>query len=157
MKLYEIDEQIDRLLDMQWQNDLSDEEIEDTLNSLLMDKYDKCVNVSLFIKNLEKDITAFTEEEKKLNARRKSMEKKVDWLKNYLSSSLQGEKIDDPRVRVSYGRSRCVVIDNEAALPSRFLVPQEPKIDKTAIREAIKSGETVEGAHIEESEHIIIK
>lgn len=154
MKLYEIDKQIDHLLDMQWQNDLPDEDIKDTLDSLLMDKYDKCVNVALAIKNLKKDIDIFAEEEKRLNSRRKSMEKKLTWLKNYLSSSLQGEKIDDARVMVYYGSSEELIVDKA---PPEFLIPQEPKVDKVAIKKALKEGQEIEGVRLEKKEHIVVK
>lgn len=156
MKLYEIDEQIDRLLEMQWDNGLSDEDIQDTLNSLLMDKYDKCVNVSLAIKNLKKSIEVFEAEEKRLNARRKSMEKKVEWLKGYLASSLQGEQIDDPRVRVYYGTSNELVIDTEN-IPEEYVIHQEPKIDKARMKADVKNGREIDGVHIEEKKYIVVK
>ena len=158
MKLYEINEEIEKLLDMQWEENLSDEDIKDTLDSLLMDKHDKCVNVALAIKNYKKDIEKFKEEEERLNARRRSMTKKMDWLKNYLTSFLNGEKIDDdPRVQVYYGSSEELIVDNPSALPSAFLIPQDVKIDKARIKKAIKDGQNIEGVHIEKKEHIVVR
>ena len=62
MKLYEIDQRIDNILFMQDEEGWSDDDIRDTLESLMMDKYEKCVSVALAIKNMEKDIEAFKKE-----------------------------------------------------------------------------------------------
>ena len=37
------------------------------------------------------------------------------------------------------------IINDEAAIPARFWKPQPPKLDKTAINQAVKDGETIEG------------
>lgn len=37
------------------------------------------------------------------------------------------------------------LVSDEAAIPSRFWKPQAPKLDKTAINQAVKDGETVPG------------
>jgi hypothetical protein len=37
------------------------------------------------------------------------------------------------------------LVSDEAAIPSRFWKPQPPKLDKTAINQAVKDGETVPG------------
>lgn len=158
MRLYEIDESIQKLLDMQYENNLTDEEIQDTLNALLMDKHDKCVNVALAIKNLKKDIDKFKEEEDRLSKRRKSMDNQLSWLKEYLACSLNGEKLqDDPRVSVHWSKSKQVIIDDPSALPSAYLIPQDDKIDKVGIKEAIEKGANIEGAHIAEKEFVVVK
>ena len=43
-------------------------------------------------------------------------------------------------------------------IPDRFLIPQDPQIDKKAIKEALKAGEDLEGiAHLEQTESLRIK
>ena len=37
------------------------------------------------------------------------------------------------------------IVSDEAAIPARFWKPQPPKLDKTAINQAVKDGETIEG------------
>lgn len=158
MKLYEIDNQIQHLLDMQWEQDLSDEDIKDTLEHLLMDKHDKCVNIALALKNLKKDIEAFKAEEERLNKKRRSMEKQTEWLKNYLAFSLNGEKIeDDPRVSVRYGTSKELIIDSPSFVPEQYLIKQEPKVDKKGLKEAIQNGETYQGIRIQENKYLVVK
>lgn len=157
MKLYEIDMEIDRLIGMSSDEDISYEDIKDTLDALVMDKYDKCVNVALKIKELLSDAERFKNEEEKINRRRRQIERKSEWLKNYLAVSLRGEKIDnDPRVKVGYRHSTAVKIDDASLLPNEFIVvrPVELRPDKDAIKKALLSGEDVQGAHLEEKCHI---
>ena len=43
-------------------------------------------------------------------------------------------------------------------IPDRFLIPQDPQIDKKAIKEALKNGENLEGlAHLEQTESLRIR
>ena len=160
MKLYEIDQRIDNILFMQDEEGWSDDDIRDTLESLMMDKYEKCVSVALAIKNMEKDIEAFKKEEEILRRRKNALDKKVSWLKEYLSGSLAREEIkNDPRVRVSYRSSEKVVIDDIEMVPEKFLhyKPLKPEVAKQDIKEAIKSGEDVPGAMLISCSNIQIK
>lgn len=38
------------------------------------------------------------------------------------------------------------VINDEAVMPARFFVPQDPRLDRKALTEALRNGEQVEGA-----------
>ena len=42
-------------------------------------------------------------------------------------------------------------------IPEEFLIAQEPKIDKTAIKKKLKSGETVKGAELIENEFLRVR
>lgn len=44
-----------------------------------------------------------------------------------------------------------VYIDNEKAIPERFLVAQEPKLNRRGILKALKANEAVPGAHLNTS------
>ncbi len=160
MTLYEIDNRISDVLRMKEEQRLSDDDIRDTLEALIMDKHDKCVNVALCIKNLMQDIEAFKKEENRLEARRESMERHVKWLKQYLTVSLNGATIeDDPRVRVTYRPSESVEIDNSDLIPDEFMqMPVlKPKPSKADIKEALQSGLDVPGVHLEWHPNIQIK
>lgn len=157
MTLYEIDMEIERLIVMSEDAGMYYEDIKDTLDALNMDKHDKCVNVALKIKELISDAERFKKEEENICRRRKAIEKKCEWLKNYLGISLRGEKIeDDPRVRVSYRHSSVVEIEDEDLIPQEYFVvrPVEMRPDKDAIKRALNSGCEVRGAHLAERCHI---
>ena len=50
-----------------------------------------------------------------------------------------------------------VVIDRETSIPPEFLIPQDPKIDKKAIKAAIDRGDDITFAHLEQGESLIIR
>ena len=82
-------------------------------------------------------------------------------MKNTLAITCQGlgfEKINGLTAAISFRKSEQTIIDNAKLLPSEFVkekVTYAP--DKTAIKNAIKAGQDVPGAHIETVNNIQIK
>ena len=118
------------------------------------------------IKALEKELKTVQKEADKLTARKKSLENKIDGLKNWLLYALNGEKLKTPRCNVYQTHSQKVVIDDEKALidmfmssPSgeKFLRMKDPEIDKTALKDSMKQGYEYKFAHLEETESVVIK
>lgn len=70
------------------------DEMQEMANNLNVEIEEKCDNYAKMIKNLEADVEAFKNQEKKFNEKRKSAENKVKWLKQNLQASmeLQGRK-----------------------------------------------------------------
>ena len=128
----------------------------DELEALQMEHDAKVENIGLWIKNLRAESEAIKEEAKKLTARAKVAENKAERLKDYLTECLAGEKFSTPRLNISYRKSQAVNITDTLALPERFKVV-DVKPDKTAIKNAIKAGEVVTGAELEERTSTIIK
>ena len=58
MTLYEIDQQINEFLIFAQEQELTEDEIKDTLNSLVMDRVDKIDNIACYYKNLLSDVEA---------------------------------------------------------------------------------------------------
>ena len=52
---------------------------------------------------------------------------------------------------------KTVVIDHATCIPPEFLIPQDPKIDKKAIKAAIDRGDDIKFAHLEQGESLIIR
>lgn len=77
-------------------------------------------------------------------------------LQSYLFSALEGEKFKTTRASVSYRKSQKVIVDDYTLLPSSF-VSYEPKVDKTMLKLALKNGEEIDGAKLEENLSIVIK
>ena len=157
MTLYEIDKQIGELLIFAAEQELTEDEIKDTLNSLVMDRVDKIDNIACYYKNLLSDVEALKAEENKLADRRKAKENKAEGLKRYLSSILEGQRFETARVKVSFRKSDRVAIDDPTKLSEDYLRYSEPTADKTAIKEALKAGKEVAGAHLEQNLSMTIK
>ena len=156
MTLYEIDRQI--LNAIEYGCDPETGEIIDAaaLDALEMAKEEKTENIILLIKDLTAENKAISEEEQALAKRRRAGENRVEWLKNYLMASLEGEKFKTPRCSASYRKTASVSIIDESAIPSEYIrTKTEP--NKMAIKDALKAGETVPGATLEDRVSLIIK
>ena len=88
MHLYEYTEQYKQALTTLNDSDLPIEAIQDTLEGMKGEIKLKGKDVGAFIKNLEEDATAIKEAEKKMMARRKAIEAKTEWLRNYLVNNM---------------------------------------------------------------------
>lgn len=160
MKLYEINEQLENLLMIGDEyvdtttGEVLTKEIVDELNMAKEEKIEGCI---LFVKNMNAEAAAIKEEIDKLTARMKTCKNKAEWCKEYVQNFLDGEKFKTAKVQVSYGKSVAVEIDIDAEDLPREFVTVEYKPDKKAIKDALQSGVTVEGARIVEKRTMRIK
>lgn len=132
----------------------------EALDALQMERADKIESICCIIKNnaaLADDIKA---EEKMLSARRKAAENSVDRLKAYLSQSLNGEKFETAKAKVSFRKNppSAEIID-ASKLTSEYMreIPAKYEPDKTKIKEALKAGKAVEGAELRQTVSCYVK
>lgn len=151
--LYEIDAAILSCVDLETGEILDEEQ----LAALQMEREQKIEGVALWYKNLCSDAAAYKAEKDAFAAKERAAKMQADRLKQWLADALQVEKFKTPRVGVSFRKSSSVVVDDVLNLPPRFVKFKEPEADKLAIAAAIKEGEEVSGAHIENRQSIIIK
>lgn len=150
--LYEIEQSILDCIDMET-GEIIDKQRLDELN---LDKERKLENVALWVKNLNSDIEDYKAEKQIFEKKIKATNDKIEWLKNYLTNSLNGSKFKTARVSVSYRNSERVVVEDATQLPATF-ISFEPKIDKRSLKEALKNGEELAGAHLEQCSNIQIR
>lgn len=141
---FEIDEETGEIINM------------DKLDEITMARDEKIENIALWIKNLDAEATAIREEEKNLAERRRSKEKKIESLKKYLASVLEGQKFESARTKISYRKSEIVVADDMLKIPEKYW-RVKTELDKTAVKSAIRGGNLVEGCHLEENQTMQIK
>ena len=158
MSIYEIDDSIMSLVDMET-GEIEDEKRYDELQ---MERTQKVENIGLLLKNTVAEAKAIKEEEQALAARRKTAENKVERLKNLLAYALHGEKFSTPKLKVSYRKSRVVNIDPHfiewaESNADDLLTYSEPKVNKTAVRDAIDSGRDIKFATIETKQNMQVK
>lgn len=140
-----------------------DPETGELLNVLEWDKLnmayeEKVENIACFIKNLTSDIADFKAEEANLAARRKTLERKAEFLKRLLLDNMDGQKFSTVKCAVSFRKSEAVQVDDVNHIPAEMLrikTTYEP--DKTAIKAAIKSGREINGCKLVENTSIQIK
>lgn len=96
---------------------------------------------------------------KRLERRRDGIKRHAKSLEDYIINAMttaNRDKIKGKYAVVVLRSAKKTVIDDVALLEDRFIrFKKEP--DKTAIKEAIKNGEVVEGARVEESNYLQIK
>lgn len=163
MTLYEIDKNIETLV-----NAVDPETGEitvdnDALDALLMERDAKIENIACYIKNLAAEAKAIKEEETALSARRKTTEKKVERLKDYLTYALQGEKFQTAKCAVSFRKSSAVEVDDcfaewaQTSGNEELLRYKEPEVNKTAVKERLTGGEEFDFARLVQNVSISIK
>lgn len=158
MSIYEIDDAITSLVDMET-GEIEDEK---RFDELQMERSKKVENIGLLLKNTVAEAKAIKEEEQALSARRKTAENKAERLKNLLAYALHGEKFSTPKLKVSYRKSRVVNIDPQfiewaESNADDLLTHSEPKVNKTAVRDAIDSGRDIKFATIETKQNMQVK
>jgi len=161
MRLYEINAELDALLE---QVDPETGELNcdlDALEGLMIAREEKLEGLALAAKNYEAEAKMIREEEKTLAERRKRLENKAARAEAFLSEQLQGEKFQTARVAVNYRTSKSVYLHPEfmewALKNNRYLRYKDPEPDKTAIANAIKAGESMPYAELIENRTMTIK
>ena len=141
--------------------ELPQQAIADTLESLSGDVEHKALNIAAYYKNLQAEIADMKEYETDMRLRRRRLEHHADKLKTYLKENIERcgiTKIKGQEFSISIRKNPpSVIIDDERVLPNDYISRIEIHPDKTKIKAAIQSGETIEGAHIENSTSLIIR
>lgn len=150
-------------------NDLTDPELDlplevvnDTLEALGDEMETKAINVTKFMRNMEATAIAIKSAEAAMAKRRKSLETRIKWMKDYLKGSMEHTgitKIECPYFKLSIQKnpvSVCIV--NEAEIPVQFKEQVISwKVDKTAIKNAIKSGDSISGVKLVNGTRLAIR
>ena len=157
MNLYELSITFQEVQNME----LDPEVMQDTLDSIEGAIENKAENIAKLIRNLESDVSAYKEEEDRLKTKRQATENKVKWLKTYLEDNMKltgKTKFKSGMFNFSIQKNPASVnIIDERIIPEEFLIPQLPKIDKTALKDVLKNGVEVPGAELKQTEGLRIR
>lgn len=157
MNLYELSLAFQEVQNM----DLDPEVMKDTLDSIEDAIEGKAENIAKLIRNLESDVSAYKEEEDRLKTKRQAAENKVKWLKTYLEDNMKltgKTKFKSGMFNFAIQKNPASVnIFDEKAIPEEFLIPQQPKVDKTSLKEILKRGIEVPGAELKQTEGLRIR
>lgn len=157
--LYEIDSNIKAIIDSIYDSVDENGEVGEVdftaLEELKAERTQKLENIALYIKNCDAEAAAIQAEIDSLTKRKERLERKSDGLRGILISSMiaNGDKeLSTPRYRAVIRSSESTAIDDQSLIPAEFIREitheTEYKPDKTAIKKAIKAGQTVAGARL---------
>ena len=98
-------------------------------------------------------------EKMRVAALQQQAERNVERMTNMLVTAMQAfgrDKVTTDTAILSLRHSQALIVDDEAAIPNEFKT-FEVKVDKTGIKTAIKAGNAINGAHIQENVSLQIK
>ena len=158
--LYEINKDLEQLLSNVDEETGELQIDEEALNALVMEREAKLEGMALLIKNWTAEAAMVKAEEQTLAERRRRLEKNSERLKQYLQNALAGEKLETPRVAVTYRKSKAVEIDEAVFWENpaeMFIRYTEPEVNKKAVTDALKDGAVIPGAALVEKINMTIK
>lgn len=140
----------------------------DTLEGMEGEFDDTAIYLAVEIKRLNIEINGMKEEQKALAERRATAENKVARLQDYIKESMQKigkSNIENPKARISLRNTPPAVhiqdekdfIEWAATHNDDLLKFSAPTIDKTKVKDALKSGKELPGATLESGKSINIK
>lgn len=158
--LYELTTEFLQLLSMAEDPDVDPQAIEDTMEGLDFEIEVKADGYAKVIKQLTANADACATEIKRLQEKKKAYENNVERIKK----NLEGAMITMGKTKFktdlfSFGIQKnpaSLVIDNEEMVPPEFLVIKQ-EVNKSALKDAIKDGQTFEFAHLEQTESLRIR
>lgn len=137
---------------------------DEVINSLTIKKEElqtKAIDYAYVIKQFENDISVYDNEIKRLMACKKQMMAIHDRLKSLLTSTLLNfgiVKLQGKTVQLSFRESKSVEITDERMINPKFMKVEIKKTpDKMAIRQALESGEDVQGVDLVTKKNLQIK
>ena len=166
--LYELTGDYAKFAEIAQQGDLDDDMqamLDDALANLADDIEVKLEGYAKVIKNFESDIEGLKKEEDRLAGKRRTLENRVKAMKTAMRDAM----IATGKLKVKgdlfsftvRNNAPSVVMDEQYIenIPEKYLIAQEPKIDRKLLAEDLKAdGAALEGiAHLESSQSILIK
>ncbi|AZF90637.1 hypothetical protein CHPC873_0034 [Streptococcus phage CHPC873] len=140
--------------------DVDDETKLDTLDSIdweddFSEKIENCIKV---IRNKNARVEAYKAEIERLKKLKASEEKAIEEIKKRISEAMQltkHDKLETTLFKVGFRKSKAVVV-NEVKLPKEYMKAKWIP-DKEKLKELLKNGATIQGAHIEERKNLNIQ
>lgn len=161
--IYELTEDYIKLLSMAEDPDIEEEVFLDTLEGIEGALEDKAEGYAKVMRQLEANAGALDTEIKRLQERKTLVTKNVERMKKTLQTMMEATgKTKFKTELFSFNVQNnppSLVLDSEdiETIPMEYLVPQDPKIDKTKIKADIKAGKEITFAHMEATKSLRIK
>jgi hypothetical protein len=142
--------------------ELDADTIRDTLDGYGAEFDNKVIAIASLIRNHEVTIAAIKEAEAQMIARRKGLERKVDWLRDYVINNMKAigkTRVECPMFAVNVRVNPVsVAIQDGQLLPAEYVVRKTTELpDKKALKAALESGVVIEGVSLVSSNTLLIK
>lgn len=160
-KLYDIGSRYRNIQELLDNPKFPNEEIKKTFDGIDEEFNIKVENITKFIRSMKVDVEGINNEIKRLQDRKRVLENRVEALKRYVydqMNSVGKKKIQGKLFTLAIQKNpKQVIVRDSKSIPQKYLVPQEPKIDKELILQDIKIGMKVNGVDITQNESLRIR
>ena len=164
---YGVDDQTGEIIE-------TEEEFQALYDSIQLDLQTKLDNTNCLQKVIDGEIEVINKEIDRLQKEKRARENKKEWLKNRVdffirqqftnedgtldTEGLHQYKLSLPHSKITYRKSDSVDVYDFEHLPEKYIKTKvESSPDKIAIKNAIKDGESIEGAKLVTNYNIQIK
>ena len=154
----------DHLLLMQQIEDAEGEITEEMSASLAINEKElqaKAVSYGYIMRQYDYDIEQINQEVARLNKLSQAKVKVKEELKSRISDAMKAyniEKIDHANLKLSFRKSKVLVIDDNAHIPVEYIKTKEVEtVDKAGIKKAIEEGTEYSSIWIHENQNLQIK
>ena len=162
MRLYEISNEFQKIVDLIENCDEMTPELIEQLNAVSEDASAKVLNVAAYIKNLEAEAESMQAYLNNMRARQDRVEKRIESLKEYLRYNmdlLKLNKVESPEFDVQL-RANQYSLDlfDQALVPKEYIrVKETVSISRADIIKDLKVGCDVPGARFVTTKSVLIK
>lgn len=135
----------------------------DAINNLTAENNftDKILDLASIYKNMNVEAQVMKEYETSMRERRKVTENKIKSLKGYMFENMKNAeiyKVSGIESSVSFRKTPGrVAIDNAELISSEYYIEQAPTLDRAKLKEDLKDGLVIDGAHLEIGENLSIR
>ncbi|TRZ67802.1 MAG: hypothetical protein D4R98_03430 [Comamonadaceae bacterium] len=138
--------------------------VNDTLEGLEGELQDKAVNVAKFLRNMEATAAAIKTAEDTMTKRRKALEEKAKWLKDYIKANMEAtgiSKIECPYFKLSIAKNPAALeLFDQTAIPAQYKHSETvtlEHIDKAALKSDLAKGQLIQGARLTNGTRLSIR
>jgi len=162
LPLYKLADEYLAIAQLLADQELPDNVVADTLEGASGDIENKAWNTAALILQFEGEAMIIKDAEQRMANRRKSLERRVEWMRGYVLVQLIRtgiSEIDSPEFRIIVrDNPPKVVLDDEDAIPKAYLHKETViTVLKADIRKSLLDGKEVAGAHLEREKRLLIK
>lgn len=161
--LFELAAEFRALADKLNDSEMDQQTIADTLDGASGDLEEKIINTAKYYRNIDADADKIEEAAEQMLARAKTMRTHAGNIKQYLQSNMERaglQKVPSPWFVITLAQNpEAVTIDDESAIPRDYFkeIPASYQLDKSLVKQAIKDGFEVPGAHLSRGTSLRIK
>ena len=161
MTLYNLTNDYMNLLELAEDPDIDEQAFMDTLEGIDGALEDKAEGYAKVIRTLEGDAAACDAESKRLRNKKQTIENNIKRMKAALQYAMEvtgKTKFKTPLFSFNIQKNGySVSILDESKIPDKYLIPQEPQVDKRAIVADLKGGEQYSWAELVQTKSLRIR